>query len=334
MYRLSVAEQLEDLRSVSENVEDYCARELFKDSFGAYGDYDTTDILRECYALVQGELADYGVFFSTDIDELFGDWVTAKSIYYLKWLVDTAQLYELLKDRSACDRVESLLESDETPITDLFRGTWLIFRDVYPKLFNLAQLEDRIQEIYSSEDFRIHTRNVIKMIRDTDATTSIPQVSRARAYIEKEINLRNHVYNEVLRLIRLLPDLAGKVNMRILNRFRDTYDQDKLSSENIRIYCVIDLGDDIPEHLQAFKERMMLKHHQTAPHHIEYWQAHSQYVPTLEHLIYLVANCNEPDEDDQQYRLNVQRLLSSAKGAFTPDILNTLSVIAGAALRS
>ena len=48
MLRLSIPQQFEDLRLVSDTVADYLARELFKETFGADGDYTLNDILKGC----------------------------------------------------------------------------------------------------------------------------------------------------------------------------------------------------------------------------------------------------------------------------------------------
>lgn len=93
--RLSIPEQISDLRAVSDSVVNYLDSDGFKEDLGEE-DYDLNDLLSRCYELVADELQEFGISFSVPIADILESWYTAKMICVLRELVDADTLKILL----------------------------------------------------------------------------------------------------------------------------------------------------------------------------------------------------------------------------------------------
>ena len=316
MYRLSITEQFEDLRSISDNVTDYLARELFKDTFGAFGDYTVNDILHECYSIILQELTDFGIFFMRDDDELLNDWYTAKNLFYVRKFADTYTLRRLLSNEEDRSKVSSMLESDEG-VENLFVNMYEYLAETRKEVFELQVLFDFLPFVCSNDAFAKHVKCIIESLQQTDPTIYVPDVDRAKQYIEKTMLLRKYATHAVEKIITGM-SLEGKINKKLVDKLLRDYDTDKIAVDQIKIYSVVDLGE-INESMQRYKEVMMQKHHERSPHHIEYWIKIRPIEPTIENCILLVAHHYEPETKGSDFWNAINHMLQQGIEVFSPE---------------
>ena len=321
IIRYEIPDQLADLRSISNTVGEYLDRELFKESFGPE-DYGLEDILLECYSIVLSELYDYGLYF-IDEEHMLGDWPTAKNIYFLRYIVELKNLFDLFKKNDQIvENIANVIDSEETPRNTIFRCVLEELLQQYPDNYMLKSLNEFNEEIYNDNVFIDHVKNILELIQHFDSTTDIVDINSVQKYMQHEVQLRDFVYDKVEFLVKKLY-MRTKLNVALLHKLRDTYDQDKWMSGNIKIYSIID-RDTVPESLEAYKKVMMDAHHARSPHHAEYWVSRPDEQAELANLIYLVANIWEPDETVTDLPKKWNEFFNKIKNRFEPDEIDQM----------
>lgn len=335
MLRLSIPQQFEDLRLVSDNVTDYLARELFKDTFGPDTDYTLNDILKECYAIIIQELKEFGISFSLSTDELLEDWYTAKRVYYIRKIVSAEYLRQTLVNRDEITKISSMMEDDEVD-TELFLHLHECLFPLRSNFDEFKELQDFAVFVVSSQRFEDHLRAILEYLTDIDAPVIVPDITRAAAYIKKVQESRAAVRSAVEKIAAAMPFVYAKMDKRIIKKLLDDYDMDKISAEELRIFSLIDL-DEVDENLAMYKAAMLQKHHERSPHHIEYWTAawkNPKPIPADENLVLLVAHLvDSPSGNTHAIAAAAfEKLMQDGLGIFTPQQVVLMQEMASAVI--
>lgn len=318
MDRLSLTDQFVDLRSISDNVDDYLSRELYVDSFGYDSGFTPNDILRECYTIILQELRELGITFNAEIDDLLCDWYTAKHLYYIREIADGYTIKELCKDEDVKNKLDTLLQSPEES-DDLFVALVAYLKEKHPTELSYRYADEFSDLIVASERFDQHVQCILAASRDYDAIAT-PDIKLAQSYIKKIQNVRSLVRTTVDAIIKNL-QLQTSLNTKKLNKLLDEYDMDKLAPKDLKLFSIIDneASSELYPNLKRLRAVELQKHHERSSHHIEYWFKHSDLHPTKEDLILLVAHHNEPGVTPSKFKSEIDMMLSFGEKIFTPD---------------
>lgn len=318
MDRLSLTDQFVDLRSISDNVEDYLSRELYVDSFGYDSDYTPNDILRECYTIILQELRELGITFTAEIDDLLGDWYTAKHLYYIREIADAYSLKEICRDEDVKNKLDTLLQAPEES-DDLFVALVTYLHEKHPTELRYRYAVEFSDILVASERFDQHVKCILAASNDYDAIAT-PDVKLAQSYIKKIQDIRNLVKTTVETIISSL-QLQTSLSNTKMNKLLDEYDLDKIAPKNLKLFSIIDneAAKELYPNLNKLRAVEMQKHKERASHHIEYWFKHSDLHPTKEDLILLVAHHNEPGVTPDKFNSEIATMLALGEKIFTPD---------------
>ena len=314
--RLTEAEQLEDLRTISGDVAEYLDTETFREDYD-YDNYEVGDILYKCYQIVIDELKQFGLYLSVSEDQVLSDWFTAKHLYYIRKLVDSENLEKVISQ--FVDRqVFSQLTDSMTDSTDLFTRVLEVLVGVSPENYqDLLQFSDRI---YATDKFRDHLSAIIEKI---DSKEAVPEL----ANIEEQIEYLGKVQRSRAILVRIkdvllsnVPDIAAEVDLEAWNHAIANYDREKIQPDTLPIYAHID--KDVPEYLEAYKKSMMDQHHIAVPHHIEYWEERIYELSNLDmmHVIMLISHHAEPDTTVDDFTKGVEDMFREHEQIFVSSL--------------
>ena len=315
MYRLTIEEQFEDLRNISELVDDYLNRELYIADFGADTDYSPNQILLECYGIIIDELAEFGIHFNVDEDVLLHDWYTAKELYFLRAFLDSDNLLKVLTTRGQLETLGAIiLDSNESEL----------FRNVVDFIFNKREsdiyiaLSDLFDWVTVSDEFGKHIADCILRIEDTGAEYDVSEedMNKVREYlikVSRDRDVVNRGYDYLLGthpFPAYLNNLAGKA-------MRDNYDVDKILPENITKYAIVDRDDYID---QVERRILVHKHHASTPYHIEFYKKRPE---LLDHLavIFILLAILEPDGDADEFADKAKRVINQLSDITTDEQL-------------
>lgn len=318
---LNLFTQITDLRTISENIDTYLEQEMYKDTLGKGVDTDYTveDILQECYAIILQELVEFGIDFSCDDGDLLQDWYTAHKLYSLRYFVDANNLREFLANNADDIKlIQPILDNNESE--DVFHDVLMALLDKHPDDIYLKDMEYLDRDIVTSYRFRDHVKAVIDVVIRDGENILIPDVERAKRYIEKTGLLRKLASDTSARIIQALSDIDDW-DLQLLNKILRDYDLDKISAENIKIYSAIDL-DAVSPYLEDIKNKKLDEHHKRSMHHIEYWldpDKEPRPVPEKEHLVVMVAHHNEPDTTAATFWQEINDMLDKGKELFIPE---------------
>lgn len=315
MDRLSLVDQFADLRDISENVTDYLARELYIDSFGVDEDYSPNDILQECYTIVIQELRDLGIIFLMEPEDLLNDWYTAKHIYYLRVLADNSTILSLLKNKENFDKFNSLLQ-DDMEISDIAASLveYLAYKN--PEDTSYQRLLEFSDYFQSTERFKAHLQAILDKLATQDPTVEMPNVEKATEYIKKIMASRGTVTKAVKNVITGL-QLNASLNMKLINKLLYDYDMDKISTDNLKWFSLLDTDGELPARARVLKEKMLREHHERSPHHIEYWLKNKNMHPEREHLILMVAHHYEVNISPSEFWHRINTLTEQGASIFS-----------------
>lgn len=319
MDRLTPVEQFADLRSISDNVDDYLSRELYLDSFGNDGDYTVNDILSECYTIVLQELRELGIFFTMDIDDLLADWYTAKNIYHLRVLCDSKTITTLCEDKEVYNTLSTLIQDTDDDCGELITSIVEYLQNKYPSEVAYQYLLYFNQYVYSTDRFKDHLSVILDKIEKQDPGADIPDVTAAAEYIRQTLQLQK-LAKIATDIILSTTGFNKECNGVVLDKLLADYDMDKISTDELRLYCLLDNSQrEVPKQLQHLKDVMLQKHHERSPHHIEHWITHQDEHPTKENLVVLVAHHFEPDTTKDEFAKAVENMLDQGINIFTPE---------------
>lgn len=328
---LTPQRQLADLRSASENVADYLDREIFRDTFEDENviDYTIEDILQECYAIVLQELVELGIKFTCDESDLLQDWYTAHTLYSLRYFFDANNFREfLVANTEDITLLQNILDSDESE--DVFQQCVDVLYQQHPDDLYLKDIDYLSRDIYSSYRFKDHIKAIIEVIISNGENIIIPDVARAKRYIEKTQILRKLANETSERIMSKLDDITW--NKALVDKILRDYDLDKISPETIKIYSAIDL-DEVSPYLEKTKEKKLDEHHKRSLHHIEYWldeDKDPRPTPEKEHLLVMVAHHNEPDTDAATFWQEIREMLDKGKEIFSEEQIALITRMADA----
>ncbi len=318
MDRLSLTDQFVDLRSISDNVEDYLSRELYVDSFGYDSDFTPADILRECYTIILQELRELGITFTAEIDDLLCDWYTAKHLYYIREIADAYTLKEICRDEDVKNKLDTLLQAPEES-DDLFVALVTHLHEKHPTELKYRYAVEFSDLIIASERFDQHVKCILAASNDYDAIAT-PDIKLAQSYIKKIQDIRNLVKTTVVTIVNKL-QLQTSLSTIKLNKLVDEYDMDKIAPKNLKLFSIIDneAAKELYPNLIKLRAVEMQKHKERASHHIEYWFKHNNLHPTKEDLILLVAHHNEPGVTPDKFKSEIETMLAFGEQIFTPE---------------
>lgn len=314
MLRLTLREQFEDLYTISPIVAQYCDSEAYQETFGAYGEYTANTVLQDCYMIILEELEDCGIFFTESADMLLGDWYNAYHVYILRYLIDEDNIINWIKlHPESKTKLEVFLDGDEDPLVDYL--DYLI--NTYPNDEYIKELPYIFNEVYSTEDFSIYMKRILKKINDSEVTEFMDQ-HRVDKYIEKIKIGRILVDKTVTVLWNHLFEYHSKLDLELIRILLKNYDLDKLTPNEINTFAHIDLEPNIPETLNELKEQALDRHHKRSLHHIEYW-LHNNFHPTDSHVLLLVAHFVEPDTTKEEFDREINDLKYKGRNIFTSE---------------
>lgn len=306
MDRLSIPEQLEDLRQVSGLVDDYLTRELYVADFGADTGYSPNQVLVECYNIIIEELTEFGVSFYVDDSDLLQDWYTAKEVYYLRAFLDSDHLLRVLSVRGGLDQLAALLDTDT--LDDVYQIVIdFVFNRRESEIYTcLTDLADRVR---IDDKFIQHLTACIARIRETGSLYNIPEeeMPYVQAYIAKVNKDRQVVSKGYDYLLGIHPYSSSLVGTTATELLRN-YDVDKTLPTNLRRFAMLDRDDTLDP---IGRKRLVDHHHATTPYHAEYYLHH-------------------PDELDEQRIIFVHLALLEPDGTsegYTTAAANTLSIL-------
>ena len=291
----SPEEQIEELRDISEAIEDYMARSLYINDFGADTDYNINDILRQCYALALEELAEYGIGFNVSDGDLLGDWYTARHITLILQLIKGSKLTTLLSRRDDLDKLTTLLDNESE--LEESEDPFIIFLRF---VFSTEDPQDPLVQAYfyigsmvvTTQTFKDYLRYCINKFKTEGEDTIVPDIDRASEYIAK-VERKREALRTAYDLIKSTDtDLARILATPVARVLLERYNLDKVSADNLRQYSILD-WDNINPSLTRQRDRIRYEHRVQQPHHIEYWLDKGKIpAPQLkdEHAIILVLH--------------------------------------------
>ena len=328
--RLSLAEQFADVRAISSTVAEYLSSELFKEDFGAYGDFTTEDVLKQCYVILLQELTEYGISFNLAEDELLADWYSAKHIYFLRaWLDSESQLQHLTTNPEDIDRLATILSTDDLDPTEFLQSYTDYLQDKYPQEAYPRYLNYVVPMVTGDRRLLEHFKALLAHLRDIDAAVTLPDLQRAQRYLAKTQQLRDYATRAVNSLLQL-PDIRQQANRNKLEKLLREYDRDKIAPATLKIFATIDL-DEVPPVLESYKKAQLDAHHARSPHHIEYWidpAKDPKPIPTLENLMLLVAHHYEPNTSPAEFWEEINHMLEVGAEVFTPEQVQIIERLA------
>lgn len=291
MERLDLAEQFEDLRTISDMVAEYLTRELFREEWGSDGDYGANEILARCYSFVEEELKEYGVYFRIPDTDLLGDFYTAKHIYYIRQLLDATNLITTLKDATTIDEISTLDISVNHDEGFAFLIDLLIRSQ--PST-TLTLLQDFANTVRVTSEFYDHIHACCNYVKDNGLDVALPDLSKATAYLNKIKVDRERIAQFASTVMDNSVTIRAKIDKLILNKLITDYDIDKIDASALKIYSYLDNGE-VAEPLQAYKDLKLLEHHRRSPHHIEYWEIRPTTVFTYANALICIGHLWETD---------------------------------------
>ena len=299
------------LRDISPTVDDYLARELYKADFMEDGEitdpYSAKDLLGICYSIILDELRAIGIYFSIDLDTLIQDIYTCGYVYLIRKFVDKPYFAKLLQATETKEAVAKYLDTDDQKINLLEDLVNII--NIKAHDYELSEISYIVQQTYTSQAFADYIKSIVASIEEPDAII-INDVSVEERYTKHIATLRHLAYRYTHTAIDLL-NLHGQVDMQKVAKLLRDYDRDKILPDTISIYALID-KDEVPTSLYATKKKYMDIHHKNSPHHAEYWLADNPTKQrfTLDNLILLVVHHIEPDTSPEEFKEEVDKMLS------------------------
>ena len=305
MYVPSIPEQFVNLRSISDTVDDYLSRESYIEAFGP-DDYDIPTLLNVCYELIYGDICDYGVTLSIEWRD---DGFTRSYLYLiLKFIADLPGLIRPVKDS-----VETYLNSssaDDNEFVDLYEI-------IHPTDVELSELPYILDYVCTDNTFIEYVKSVVEHLNDETKPVKIASVDRAKAYIAKTGKLRDLIrkYTKIIT-----DNLAIDYDRELLAKYIRDYDIDKISPNNINIFSVIDLTDEVPLAFRELKEKYLHEHHARSIHHIDYFTDPAK-VPsplvTNEALIIMTAHHVEIGTTKEEFADAVEDMISQGRSVLS-----------------
>ena len=311
MFYMDLPKHFTSLRDISPTVDDYLARELYKADFTEDGEiidpYSAKDLLGICYSIILDELRAIGVYFSVDLDTLVQDIYTCGYVYLIRKFVDRPYFAKLLQATETKEAVAKYLDTDDQKINLLEDLVNII--NIKAHDYELSEISYIVQQTYTSQVFTDYIKSILASMEDPNAII-VNDVSAEERYTKHIATLRHLAYRYTHTAIDLL-NLHGQVDMQKVNKLLRDYDRDKILPDTISMYALID-KDDVPVSLYATKKKYMDIHHQNSPHHAEYWLTDNPTKQrfTLDNLILLVVHHIEPDTSPEEFKEEVDKMLS------------------------
>jgi hypothetical protein len=300
MIMLSIPQQIVYLRDLSDTVDTYIAKEIYKQDFNER-DFTEKDILSQCYSIVVDELNDYGINLISDT--YLKDFYLTNFIYYfVKFIKELPTVIST----DTVDNFDSIIENSPN-----------ILEDILDNYATDKDLKSVVSEFNYNDTFDQYCKAIVTSKTTDLPFTFDPDVTRQMSYLTKIRYLRE-LATKYTNLI--ISSLNLTVDNSIISKILKDYDTDKITSDNLPIYSKIDTKE-VPEGLKAYNEKMMLKHHLNSVHHIEYYldpNKNPRPVLTTEALIVLVAHHVEEDTTVDEFVTSVATMVAKAETILLP----------------
>lgn len=316
MLNMDLLAFIDEMKQVSENVKDYLENEIYVDRFGAYSDSTSSDILMECIKIIIDELTSYGIVFSCESDYLEDFYNARKIVCLKKFILIDHWLLVFNENEDFLNEIETLVSNESgDPDTDLFDLILGKTQDA-TNFTEFESIADISADVYSDNRFKKYMNDVIKYIREKGPAVDI-NVAGQRDYINQIVRNRNWIKRFVDEIY-----LRERSNSHIDKRYLDylviSYDIDKISASNIRLYQLVD-KEDVPDNLIPLKNFLMDRHHQSIPHHVEYWceNGKADHAPRIEDIIILVVHNYEDGLTFDEFLKKHEKMISENENIFS-----------------
>lgn len=324
MFTMTLDQHFVSLRNISDNVDDYLTRELWREEFSyeedgvRVNDDDITpsDILGRCYAIIIEELKDFGIYLVTPEDDIVEDIYTCGHLYLVRKLVDYTHLVELLSATNLTNTVYTYLQSEEAK-TDILRDLVEILL-TRTNNFEVSEIQYILSNLYTDEKFEKYLHKVLETLKEEKPVDFLPQLTAVNDYVRKVQGDREEV-NKWVDVLTTHYESQYTLDYPKIKKLLRDYDLDKISPNSVGLFALIDTGDEINPALLTMQHNLLEAHHRNSPHHIEFWLHNVNQVPfTIENLMLLVAHHAEPMVDSDEFREKVDEMLQKGDNFLGP----------------
>jgi len=327
MYYMELTKHFTVLRDISDTVDEYLGRELYKEDFSMENEivdaYYPKDILGMCYHIILCELRDMGVGIAMDEDDLLEDIYTCGYVYLVRKFVDRKYFVSLVKATETLEELDAYLTTDEIKPNLLQDLVDIINNKVHS--YELNEMYYILESTYTNNTFTDYIKSLIEEIKNNPTDDTITDDTDAVAEYTKHINTLRHLAKKYSYMIIKRLHLEDSIDVPKLNKLLRDYDRDKLGGEVIGIYSQVDTEeDDLPLDKSILRKKYMDIHHKNSPHHPEYWLNQDNPAKqrfTLDNLVLLVAHHMEPGTTVEKFKSEVSETIAALAGVvLTPDL--------------
>ena len=326
MYSMEIPKHFTMLRDISDTVDDYLGRELYKDDFNFDGelldDYYPKDILGLCYRIILTELRERGVSFTVDDDDLTEDIYTCGYVYLVRKFADREYFINLVRATETLDEVEAYVNTDELKPNLLEDLVNIINNKIHT--YELGEMSYILDRTYTNDVYLQFVKDCLAAARESpNSDNALKDIDATTEYVA-HINLLRKMAKQYSYLIINKLHLDDYIDVSRINKLLRDYDRDKLDSDVIDTYAKIDTEEDLPLDLNILRKRYMDKHHKNSPHHKEYWLDPDNLMRpqfTISDLVVLMAHHVEPDITQEKFIEEAGETITSLSGTIlTPDM--------------
>lgn len=312
MYSLSLQEHFQNVREISDTVNEYLATEQYILDFGP-DDFTPKNILFNCYDILLSDLKSIGITVGFPYG---GDLLMCGYIYLIrKYIEDIPQLLT----PELADRLETILTDTESPI-DMFET---IRKVINSDKFEHTELDYISSEIYASDTFVSFMKEQLRTYKEQKEYIFSFDIARSSAYLEKTRKLRELARKYTYIIVN---NLKMNLNTGILEKLLRDYDLDKISPRTIHIYALVDT-EEVPPSIYNLAKQKMQEHHERSHHHIEYWidpKKNPRPIPLTENLVLMVAHHVEIDTTRDEFDEAVENMIEKGRSIFNEQMISLI----------
>ena len=331
MYYMELPKHFTVLRDISDTVEEYLCRELYKEDFNYEGelqdDYTAKDILGLCYSIILEELKNLGVTFTIDENDLIQDIYTCGYVYLIRKFLDHDQFIHLVKATDTLTEIDTYISTDEEK-PDLLADIINLINVKSPS-YELGEISYILPSVHTDTSLLVHyISTCLEEIKNRPNNEELDEVlDDVTEYIAHIRTLRN-LAKKYTRILIDKFHLGEFIDWSKLNKLLKDYDRDKLENDVVHIYAVVDTSKPLPPEKLQLKKEYMDKHHATSPHHKEYWitdnPVRQQF--TLDNLVLLIAHHVEPGSTVEDFIKETDETISVLNKDILPPDAEKLAI--------
>lgn len=315
------------------------ARKIFDDERYTLGLQDPTQIDDEkvLNGVIQGlekDLNEFGIHFTTSLDDVFCDWYIGTQVLNLFELVLPTTLYrKLISDKTLRSGIESLL-AGAGDIDEPILLSYLTYLKDYNEFYGgqhhraIEHLEDKIA---SDELYGNVLENLLKL--DPEADHEPVEVDRMRAFLSilEDMSLR---YESVLAILNDTntqgASLLRKRARMHIDRFTLPDAVNKWSWYFVEYKTKLAKGDTPTEQETKIANDLLKAHHLTSPLYLEHYELLKLTPSTIDLIGVLVAIAAETlNRADFDRKVKDFSIKTATAGYLTADIKSAITRVHG-----